>query len=115
MRPRFFLPAKSGILTTKTDKEISKKVRKNNMRHNVIRNGDTLTVDIFMDLNKYFNSVVTMSSLDNMHNDGGIHKLIIKNSKCNLTIDAVRCLLTNPILDNLKEIDIIRRRKVLFC
>lgn len=77
------------------------------MQHNVIRNGDTLTVDTFMDLNKYFNSVVTMSSLDNMHNDGGIHKLIIKNSKCSLTIDAVRCFLTNPILDNLKEIDII--------
>lgn len=77
------------------------------MQHNVIRNGDTLTVDTFMDLNKYFNSVVTMSPLDNMHNDGGIHKLIIKNSKCSLTIDAVRCFLTNPILDNLKEIDII--------
>ena len=77
------------------------------MQHNVIRNGDTLTVDTFMDLNKYFNSVVTMSSLDNMHNDGGIHKLIIKNSKCSLTINAVRCFLTNPILDNLKEIDII--------
>lgn len=61
------------------------------MQHNVIRNGDTLTVDTFMDLNKYFNSVVTTSSLDNMHNDGGIHKLIIKNSKCSLTIDAVRC------------------------
>jgi len=45
------------------------------MQHNVIRNGDTLTVDTFMDLNKYFNSVVTMSSLDNMHNDGGIHKM----------------------------------------
>lgn len=34
------------------------------MQYNVIRNGDVLMVDSFMDLKKYLDSIVTMSSLN---------------------------------------------------
>lgn len=77
------------------------------MQHNVIRNGDILIADSFMDLKKYLGSIVTMSSLSAGHNSGGIHKLIIKNSKCSLTIDEIKHCLRNTVLDKLKEIEII--------
>lgn len=60
------------------------------MQCNAIRNGDVLTVDAFMDLKKYLDSIVTMSSLNAGHNGGGIHKLIVKNSKCSLPIDEIK-------------------------
>lgn len=60
------------------------------MQYNVIRNGDVLMVDSFMDLKKYLDSIVTMSSLNAWHNVSGIHKLVVKNSKCSLTIDEIK-------------------------
>lgn len=77
------------------------------MQCNAIRNGDVLTVDAFMDLKKYLGSIVTMSSLDSSHSGGGIHKLVVKNSKCSLTIDEIKRCLRNSVLDELKEIEII--------
>lgn len=77
------------------------------MQYNVIRNGDVLMADSFMDLKKYLDSIVTMSSLNAGHNDGGIHKLIVKNSKCSLPIDEIKHCLRNSVLDELKEIEII--------
>ena len=41
------------------------------MQYNVIRNGDVLMVDSFMDLKKYLDSIVTMSSLNAWHNVSG--------------------------------------------
>lgn len=77
------------------------------MQYNVIRNGDVLMVDSFMDLKKYLDSIVTMSSLNAWHNVSGIHKLVVKNSKCSLTIDEIKRCLRNSVLDELKEIEII--------
>lgn len=77
------------------------------MQCNAIRNGDVLTVDAFMDLKKYLGSIVTMSSLDSSHSGEGIHKLVVKNSKCSLTIDEIKRCLRNSVLDELKEIEII--------
>ena len=77
------------------------------MLYNVIRDGDVLMVDSFMDLKKYLDSIVTMSSLNAGHNGGGIHKLIVKNSKCSLPIDEIKHCLRNSVLDELKEIEII--------
>ena len=77
------------------------------MQYNVIRNGDVLMVDSFMDLKKYLGSIVTMSSLNTGHSGGGIRKLVVKNSKCSLTIDEIKRCLKNSVLDELKEIDII--------
>lgn len=77
------------------------------MQYNVIRNGDVLMADSFMDLKKYLDSIVTMSSLNAGHNGGGIHKLIVKNSKCSLPIDEIKHCLRNSVLDELKEIEII--------
>ena len=77
------------------------------MQYNVIRNGDILTAKTFLDLKKYLGSIVTMSSLDSSHNGGGIHKLVVKNSKCSLTIDEIKRCLRNSVLDELKEIEII--------
>lgn len=77
------------------------------MQYNVIRNGNVLMVDSFMDLKKYLGSIVTMSSLNAGHNGGGIHKLIVKNSKCSLPIDEIKHCLRNSVLDELKEIEII--------
>lgn len=86
------------------------------MQYNVIRNDDILTVYTFMDLKKYLDSIVTMHSIVTMqslntlnagHNRGGIHKLLIQDSKCNLTIDEIKCCLKNSVLDGLKEIKII--------
>lgn len=77
------------------------------MLYNVIKNGDVLMVDSFMDLKKYLGSIVTMSSLDSSHSGGGIHKLVVKNSKCSLTIDEIKRCLRNSVLDELKEIEII--------
>ncbi len=51
------------------------------MQYNVIRNGDVLMVDSFMDLKKYLGSIVTMPSLNTGHSGGGIRKLVVKNSK----------------------------------
>ena len=77
------------------------------MLYNVIRDGDVLMVDSFMDLKKYLDSIVTMSSLNTGHNGGGIHKLIVKNSKCSLTIDEIKRCLKASIFDELKEIEVI--------
>ena len=86
------------------------------MQCNVIRNGDVLMVDSFMDLKEYLafmdlkeypGSIVTMSSVNTGHNGGGIHKLIVKNSKCSLPIDEIKHCLRNSVLDELKEIEII--------
>lgn len=77
------------------------------MQYNVIRNGDVLMVDSFMDLKKYLGSIVTMSSLNAGHSGGGIRKLVVKNSKCSLTIDEIKRCLKNSVLDELKEIEII--------
>lgn len=77
------------------------------MKCNGIRNGDVLMVDSFMDLKEYLGSIVTMSSLNTGHNVGGIHKLIVKNSKCSLPIDEIKHCLRNSVLDELKEIEII--------
>lgn len=89
------------------------------MQCNVIRNGDILTVDTFMDLKKYLGRILTMPSLDSSHSGvtmpslnsshsgGGIHKLVVKNSKCSLTIDEIKRCLRNSVLDELKEIEII--------
>lgn len=76
------------------------------MQCNVIRNGDVLTADTFVDLKKCLNNgIVTMQSLDSRHDDVGIRKLIVKDSKCSLTVDEIkRCLVA---LNKLKEIDII--------
>lgn len=77
------------------------------MQYNVIRNGDVLMVDSFMDLKKYLDSIVTMSSLNAWHNVSGIHKLVVKNSKCSLTIDEIKRCLKASIFDELKEIEVI--------
>lgn len=77
------------------------------MQYNVIRNGNVLMVDSFMDLKKYLDSIVTMSSLNAGHSGGGIRKLVVKNSKCSLTIDEIKRCLKNSVLDELKEIEII--------
>lgn len=77
------------------------------MQYNVIRNGNVLMVDSFMDLKKYLGSIVTMSSLNTGHSGGGIRKLVVKNSKCSLTIDEIKRCLKNSVLDELKEIEII--------
>ena len=77
------------------------------MQYNVIRNGDVLMIDSFIDLKKYLGSIVTMSSLSAGRNGGGIHKLIVKNSKCSLTIDEIKHCLRDSVLDELNEIEII--------
>ena len=77
------------------------------MQYNVIRNGDILTAETFLELKKYLGSIVTMSSLNYSHSGGGIHKLVVKNSKCSLTIDEIKRCLRNSVLDELKEIEII--------
>lgn len=77
------------------------------MQYNVIRNGDVLMIDSFMDLKKYLGSIVTMSSFNAGHSGGGIRKLVVKNSKCSLTIFEIKHCLRNSVLDELKEIEII--------
>lgn len=77
------------------------------MQYNVIRNGEVLMADSFMDLKKCLGIIVTMSSLNAGHSGGGIRKLVVKNSKCSLTIDEIKRCLRNSVLDELKEIKII--------
>ena len=66
---------------------------------NAVIDSNVLTVDTFNDLAKYCNNTVI---------SGNIHKLVVKNSKCSMTIDNIKHLLKNyKIFDGLKEIEII--------
>ena len=77
------------------------------MQCNVIRNGDVLTVDTFNDLIKYGNRTA-MSTQSKTCRYEKIHKIIIKNSKCKMTIDAIKsCLKNIKVFDELKEIEIV--------
>lgn len=77
------------------------------MQYNAIKIGDVLTVDTFNDLIKYGNRTA-MSTQSKTCRYEKIHKIIIKNSKCSITIDDIRHLLQNlKIFDELKEIEII--------
>lgn len=92
--------------------KITKKERKINMQKsnavaNAIIDGNVLTVYTFNDLAKYCNNaVVSIQSKTGVY--GKIHKLVVKNSKCSMTIDDIKHLLKNQqVFDGLKEIEII--------
>ena len=79
------------------------------MQCNVIRNGDVLTAETFPDLKKYLeNNVVSLDSLIERQEEGRIHKLIIKDAKCNMPIKEIKHFLKEYlILNELKEIEIV--------
>ena len=74
---------------------------------NAVIDSNVLTVDTFNDLAKYCNNtVISVKSKTGIY--GKIHKLVVKNSKCSMTIDDIKHLLKNyKIFDGLKEIEII--------
>ena len=74
---------------------------------NAVIDSNVLTVDTFNDLAKYCNNtVISVKSKTGIY--GNIHKLVVKNSKCSMTIDNIKHLLKNyKIFDGLKEIEII--------
>ncbi|MCB6589769.1 leucine-rich repeat domain-containing protein [bacterium 210702-DFI.5.13] len=74
---------------------------------NAVIDSNVLTVDTFNDLAKYCNNtVISVKSKTGIY--GKIHKLVVKNSKCSMTIDNIKHLLKNyKIFDGLKEIEII--------
>ena len=77
------------------------------MQYNTIRVGDVLTADTFNDLVKYCNRAAGDTQPRTCEYEE-VHKIIIKNSKCKMTIDDIRYCLGNPkIFDELKEIEII--------
>lgn len=86
------------------------------MQCNVIRNGDVLTAETFPDLKKYLeNNVVSLDSLIERQEEGRIHKLIIKDAKCNMPIKEIKHFLKEYlILNELKEIEIVSEDK-RFC
>ena len=77
------------------------------MQCNVIRNGDVLTAETFPDLKKYLeNNVVSLDSLIERQEEERIHKLIIKDAKCNMSIKEIKHLLKEYLmLNELKEIE----------
>ena len=82
-------------------------MQKSNAVVNAVIDGNVLTVDTFNDLVKYCNNtVISVKSKTGIY--GKIHKLVVKNSKCSMTIDDIKRLLKNyKIFDELKEIEII--------
>ena len=82
-------------------------MQKSNAVINAVIDGNVLTVDTFNDLAKYCNNtVISVKSKTGIY--GKIHKLVVKNSKCSMTIDDIKHLLKNQqVFDGLKEIEII--------
>lgn len=82
-------------------------MQKSNAVINAVIDGNVLTVDTFNDLAKYCNNtVISVKSKTGIY--GKIHKLVVKNSKCSMTINDIKHLLKNQqVFDGLKEIEII--------